>query len=134
MHVHPPRLRGPTAARRAAARAGDAGWPVWCGSAAVTGGGLWGGVAWAGTGGVRGATVGRAVWSGAGVPGELPGAGGRSRDLVGPPVGAEEGVVPVPLAESGLGHDVDRAALSGFTARTLVLGARAGKDPGAAAT
>ncbi len=121
VNVDPARLGGLTAARRVVDRAVDAGWQVWCGSSAVTGVG-------------RAAAVALASLSGASLPVEMPGAGGRGRDLVVPPVRSHDGVVPVPLAESGLGHDVDRAALSGFTARTLVLGARAGKDPGAATT
>lgn len=121
VNVDPTRMGGLTEARRAVDRAVDAGWQVWCGSSAVTGVG-------------RAATVALASLSGASLPVEMPRAGGRSRDLVVPPVRAHEGVVPVPLAESGLGHDVDRAALSGYTSRTLVLDARAAKDPGTAAT
>ena len=121
VNVDPARLGGLTAARRAVDRAVDAGWQVWCGSSAVTGVG-------------RAATVALASLSGATLPVEMPGAGGHGRGLVVPAVRAHDGVVPVPLAESGLGHDVDRAVLSGYTARTLVVGASAGRDPGTAAT
>ncbi|MEU3016673.1 MULTISPECIES: enolase C-terminal domain-like protein [unclassified Nocardiopsis] len=107
--VDPARLGGLTAARRAVDRAVDAGWQVWCGSSAVTGVG-------------RAATVALASLAGATLPVEVRGSGGRGRDLVVPPVRAHDGVVPVPLAESGLGHDVDRAALSGYTSRTVVVG------------
>lgn len=110
------RMGGLTAARRAVDRAVDAGWQVWCGSSAVTGVG-------------RAAAVALASLSGATLPVEMPGAGTRGRGLVVPPVRAHDGVVPVPLAESGLGHEVDRAGLSGYTARTLVLNSR---TPGAA--
>ncbi|GHC97254.1 o-succinylbenzoate synthase [Nocardiopsis terrae] len=121
VNVDPVRLGGLTAARRAVDRAVDAGWQVWCGSSALTGVG-------------RAATVALASLSGASLPVEMPGAGGRGRDLVVPPVRAHDGVVPVPLAESGLGHDVDRAALSGYTSRTVVLDTRTAGDPGPAAT
>ncbi|MGW5875585.1 enolase C-terminal domain-like protein [Nocardiopsis terrae] len=121
VNVDPVRLGGLTAARRAVDRAVDAGWQVWCGSSALTGVG-------------RAATVALASLSGASLPVEMPGAGGRGRDLVVPPVRAHDGVVPVPLAESGLGHDVDRAALSSYTSRTVVLDTRTAGDPGPAST
>ncbi|MBQ1082911.1 MULTISPECIES: enolase C-terminal domain-like protein [unclassified Nocardiopsis] len=114
VNVDPARLGGLTEARRAVDRAVDAGWGVWCGSSAVTGVG-------------RAATVALASLSGATLPVEMPSSSSRGRDLVIPPVRAHDGVVPVPLAESGLGHDVDRVALSGYTARTLVLDARSNR-------
>ncbi|MFD3687410.1 enolase C-terminal domain-like protein [Nocardiopsis sp. NPDC058631] len=104
------RLGGLTAARRAVDRAVDAGWQVWCGSSAVTGVG-------------RAAVVALASLAGATLPVEMPGAGSRSRDLVVPPVRAHDGVVPIPLAESGLGHGVDRAAVAERATRTLVVDA-----------
>ncbi|MBE3001381.1 O-succinylbenzoate synthase [Nocardiopsis sp. HNM0947] len=103
------RLGGLTPARRAVDRAVDAGWQVWCGSSATTGVG-------------RAATVALASLSGATLPVEMPPAGRRGRDVVSPPVRAHEGVVPVPLTESGLGHGIDRHVLEGRTAKSLVLG------------
>lgn len=105
------RLGGLTPARRAVDRAVDAGWQVWCGSSAATGVG-------------RAAVVALASLSGATLPVEMPGAGSRGRDLVIPPVRAHDGVVPVPLTESGLGHGVDRTMLPGRTSRRLVVDAR----------
>lgn len=102
------RLGGLTSARRVVDRAVDAGWRVWCGSSAVTGIG-------------RAATVALASLSGATLPVEMPAAGGRGRDLVLPPVRAHDGVVPIPLTESGLGHGVDRAAVAERTVRALVV-------------
>ncbi|GAB3707590.1 enolase C-terminal domain-like protein [Nocardiopsis oceani] len=119
VNVDPARVGGLTAARRAVDQAVDAGWQVWCGSSALTGVG-------------RAATVALASLSGATLPVEMPGAGTRGRDLVIPPVRAHDGVVPVPLAERGLGHDVDRSLLSGYTARTVVLESRTTRNPGAA--
>lgn len=110
VNVDPARMGGLTAARRAVDRAVDAGWRVWCGSSAATGVG-------------RAATVALASLSGASLPVEMPGAGSRGRDLVLPPVRAHDGVVPVPLTESGLGHTVDRAAVAERTARALVVDA-----------
>ncbi|WP_159940175.1 enolase C-terminal domain-like protein [Nocardiopsis sp. FR6] len=110
VNVDPVRLGGLTAARRAVDRAVDAGWQVWCGSSAVTGIG-------------RAATVALASLTGAALPVEMPGAGNRGRDLVLPPVRAHDGVVPVPLTESGLGHGVDRSAVAERTALALVVDA-----------
>jgi O-succinylbenzoate synthase len=110
VHVDPTRLGGLTAARRAVDRAVDAGWQVWCGSSAVTGVG-------------RAATVALASLSGATLPSEAPAAGSRGRDLVLPSVRAHEGVLPVPLTESGLGHGIDRTAVAGRTARSVVVDA-----------
>ncbi|WP_017569881.1 enolase C-terminal domain-like protein [Nocardiopsis halotolerans] len=110
LNVDPTRLGGLTAARRAVDRAVDAGWRVWCGSSATTGVG-------------RAATVALASLSGATLPVETPGAGHRGRDLVLPPVRAHDGLVPVPLTESGLGHGVDRGAVAARTARTVVVDA-----------
>lgn len=110
VNVDPARLGGLTEARRAVDRAVDAGWTVWCGSSARTGVG-------------RAATVALASLAGASLPVEVPGAGSRGRDLVAPPVRAHEGVVPVPLTESGLGHGVDRAAVADHTARAVVVDA-----------
>ncbi|GAA1443157.1 enolase C-terminal domain-like protein [Nocardiopsis tropica] len=110
VNVDPTRLGGLTSARRAVDRAVDAGWQVWCGSSATTGIG-------------RAAVVALASLTGAALPVEMPGAGNRSRDLVVPPVRAHDGVVPIPLAESGLGHGVDRAAVADRTARSLVVDA-----------
>ncbi|WP_304453959.1 enolase C-terminal domain-like protein [Nocardiopsis sp. YSL2] len=110
VNVDPARLGGLTEARRAVDRAVDAGWTVWCGSSSRTGVG-------------RAATVALASLAGASLPVEVPGAGSRGRDLVTPPVRAHEGVVPVPLTESGLGHGVDRAAVAGHTARAVVVDA-----------
>ncbi|MEE2035722.1 enolase C-terminal domain-like protein [Nocardiopsis sp. CT-R113] len=104
------RLGGLTAARRAVDLAVDAGWQVWCGSSAATGVG-------------RAAVVALASLAGVTLPVEMPGAGSRNRDLVVPPVRAHDGVVPIPLAESGLGHGVDRAAVAERAARTLVVDA-----------
>ncbi|MDT0327501.1 enolase C-terminal domain-like protein [Nocardiopsis lambiniae] len=104
------RLGGLTPARRAIDLAVDAGWRVWCGSSAVTGVG-------------RAATVALASLTGASLPVEMPGPGNRVRDLVTPPVRAHEGVVPIPLAESGLGHGVDRAAVAERTAEALLVNA-----------
>ncbi|WP_150242223.1 enolase C-terminal domain-like protein [Nocardiopsis quinghaiensis] len=109
------RLGGLTAARRAVDRAVDAGWQVWCGSSAVTGVG-------------RAAAVALGSLSGASLPVEMPGAGNRCRDLVLPPVRAHDGVVPVPLTESGLGHGVDRAAVAGRTARALLVDAEGTRE------
>lgn len=107
------RMGGLTPARRAADRAADAGWQVWCGSDAESGVG-------------RAAIVALASLTAVGLPTEMPGAGGRfSRDLVTPPVRAHEGIVPIPLAESGLGHDVDRRVLHALTAASVTLGPRA---------
>lgn len=108
VNVDPARLGGLTPARRAVDRAVDAGRQVWCGSSAATGVG-------------RAATVALASLSGATLPVEMPGAGRRGRDVVSPPVRAHDGVVPVPLTESGLGHGVDRQVLSGRTAKSVVL-------------
>lgn len=110
VNVDPARLGGLTAARRAVDRAVDAGWQVWCGSSAATGVG-------------RAAAVALASLAGVTLPVEMPSAGSRGRDLVVPPVRAHDGVVPIPLAESGLGHDVDRAAVAERAARTLVVDA-----------
>lgn len=102
------RLGGLTPARRAVDRAVDSGRQVWCGSSAATGVG-------------RAATVALASLSGVTLPVEMPGAGRHGRDVVSPPVRAHDGVVPVPLTESGLGHGVDRRALEGRTAESVVL-------------
>ncbi len=104
------RLGGLTPARRAVDRAVDAGWQVWCGSSAVTGIG-------------RAATVALASLAGASLPVEMPGAGVRGRDLTVPPVRAHDGVVPVPLAESGSGHEVDFAALAERVELSLLMDA-----------
>lgn len=117
VNVDPTRLGGLTAARRAVDMAVDADWPVWCGSSARTGVG-------------RAATVALASLAGATLPVEMPGAGSRGRDLVVPPVRAHDGVVPVPLTASGLGHEVDPTALRSFTARTLLLDAPRASGPG----
>ncbi|WP_028647132.1 enolase C-terminal domain-like protein [Nocardiopsis sp. CNT312] len=114
-HVDPARLGGLTAARRAVDRAADAGWRVWCGSSAVTGVG-------------RAATVALASLAGASLPVEAMPAGTRGRDLVVPAVRAHEGVLPVPLAESGLGHGVDRAALAERTARAVLVDADGARE------
>ena len=119
INVDPTRLGGLTAARRAVDMAVDAGWQAWCGSSARTGVG-------------RAATVALASLAGATLPVEMPGAGSRGRDLVVPPVRAHDGVVPVPLTVSGLGHEPDPAALPSFTARTLLLGSPRASDPDAA--
>lgn len=109
VNVDVSRLGGLTPARRAVDLAVDAGWQVWCGSSAATGVG-------------RAATVALAALSGASLPVEMPGAGNRGRDgLVAPPVRAHEGVVPIPLAESGLGHGVDRAAVAERTEEALLV-------------
>lgn len=108
VNVDTARLGGLTAARRAVDRAVDAGWQVWCGSSAATGVG-------------RAATVALASLSGATLPVEMPAAGSRGRDLVVPPVRAHDGVVPVPLTESGLGHGVDRAMVAARTQQALVM-------------
>ncbi|MBB6121922.1 enolase C-terminal domain-like protein [Nocardiopsis algeriensis] len=108
VNVDVSRLGGLTPARRAVDRAVDAGWQVWCGSSAATGVG-------------RAATVALASLSGASLPVEVPGAGNRGSDLAVPPVRAHDGVVPVPLAENGLGHGVDRTALAGHTAQALLV-------------
>ena len=118
VNVDPSRLGGLTAARRAVDMAVDAGWQVWCGSSARTGVG-------------RAATVALASLEGASLPVEMPRAGARGRDLVIPPVRAHDGVVPVPLTESGSGHELDMAVLPGVTARTLSLGSSQARDPGA---
>lgn len=102
------RLGGLTPARRAVDRAVDADRQVWCGSSAATGVG-------------RAATVALASLSGATLPVEMPGAGRHGRDVVSPPVRAHDGVVPVPLTESGLGHGIDRHVLDGRTAKSVVL-------------
>ncbi|MBR8740676.1 O-succinylbenzoate synthase [Nocardiopsis sp. MG754419] len=117
VNIDPSRLGGLTAARRAVDLAVDAGWQVWCGSSARTGVG-------------RAATVALASLAGATLPVEMPGAGARGRDLVVPPVRAHDGVVPVPLTESGLGHEPDPTALPGSTARTLLLDAPRTTGPG----
>lgn len=111
VNVDPSRLGGLTPARRAVDRAVDAGWQVWCGSSAVTGVG-------------RAAVVALASLEGATLPVEMPGAGNRGRGLVVPPVRAHDGVVPVPLTASGLGHGVDRTILAGHTSRRLVVDSR----------
>jgi o-succinylbenzoate synthase len=109
VNVDVSRLGGLTPARRAVDLAVDAGWKVWCGSSAATGVG-------------RAATVALASLAGASLPVEMPGAGHRGRDgLVEPPVRAHEGVVAIPLAESGLGHGVDRAAVAERTAEALLV-------------
>ncbi|CAL9416713.1 o-succinylbenzoate synthase [Nocardiopsis dassonvillei] len=109
VNVDVSRLGGLTPARRAVDLAVDAGWKVWCGSSAETGVG-------------RAATVALASLAGASLPVEMPGAGHRGRDgLVVPPVRAHEGVVPIPLTESGLGHGVDRAAVAERTAEALLV-------------
>ncbi|MFL1378529.1 MULTISPECIES: enolase C-terminal domain-like protein [unclassified Nocardiopsis] len=109
VNVDVSRLGGLTPARRAVDLAVDAGWKVWCGSSAATGVG-------------RAATVALASLAGASLPVEMPGAGNRGRDgLVAPPVRAHEGVVAIPLAESGLGHGVDRAAVAERTAEALLV-------------
>lgn len=111
VNVDPSRLGGLTPARRAVDRAVDAGWQVWCGSSAVTGVG-------------RAAVVALASLEGATLPVEMPGAGNRGRGLVVPAVRAHDGVVPVPLTDSGLGHSVDRTILAGNTSRRLVVDSR----------
>ncbi|WP_306368559.1 enolase C-terminal domain-like protein [Nocardiopsis sp. CC223A] len=111
VNVDVSRLGGLTPARRAVDLAVDAGWQVWCGSSAATGVG-------------RAATVALGSLTGASLPVEMPGAGHRGRDgLVVPPVRAHEGVVAIPLAESGLGHGVDRAAVAERTAEALLVDA-----------
>lgn len=110
VNVDPARLGGLTSARRAVDRAVDAGWRVWCGSSAATGVG-------------RAAAVALASLKGASLPVEMPGAGNRGRDLMVPPVRAHDGVVPVPLTRSGLGHEVDRAAVAERTAHALLVDA-----------
>lgn len=117
-NIDPAWLGGLTAARRAVDMAVDAGWRVWCGSSARTGVG-------------RAATVALASLEGASLPVEMPRAGARGRDLMIPPVRAHDGVVPVPLTGSGLGHELDSAALPGVTARTLLLGSPQVADPSA---
>lgn len=117
VNVDPARLGGLTAARRAVDMAVDARWQVWCGSSARTGVG-------------RAATVALASLAGANLPVEMPRAGARGRDLMTPPVRAHDGVVPVPLAGVGLGHELDSAALAGFTACTLLLGSAQAMNPG----
>ncbi|WP_116247875.1 enolase C-terminal domain-like protein [Nocardiopsis sp. FIRDI 009] len=114
-NVDPSRLGGLTSARRAVDRAVDAGWRVWCGSSAMTGVG-------------RAATVALASLTGATLPVEAPPAGTRGRDLVVPPVRAHDGVLPVPLAESGLGHGVDRSLVAARTARAFLVDADGARE------
>ncbi|MFB8763389.1 enolase C-terminal domain-like protein [Nocardiopsis alba] len=116
VHVDPSRLGGLTAARRAVDLAVDAGRKVWCGSSARTGVG-------------RAATVALASLAGVSLPVEMPRAGLRGRDLVLPPVRAHDGVVPVPLTESGSGHAPDPDLLPGWTARSVILGSRGTDAP-----
>lgn len=105
------RMGGLTQARRAHDRAADAGWQVWCGSAGESGLG-------------RAARVALASLRGVSLPSEMPGAGsryGRGRDLVVPAVRAHDGVVPVPLAEPGLGHGVDVETLQARAVESTTL-------------
>ncbi|PRX97162.1 enolase C-terminal domain-like protein [Allonocardiopsis opalescens] len=95
-----PLLGGLTAARRAHDRAVDAGWLVWCGGGREFGVG-------------RAANVALAGLPGVSLLNEPAGADrngtGEHGDIVEPPVRADDGVVAVPLAQPGLGHEVDEA-------------------------
>ena len=94
------------------------------GARLAAGGRVVGGGSAAVTGVGRAAVVALASLGGATLPVEMPGAGNRGRGVVVPPVRAHDGVVPVPLTESGLGHGVDRTVLAGHTSRRLVVDSR----------
>ncbi|MDA2811020.1 O-succinylbenzoate synthase [Nocardiopsis sp. RSe5-2] len=99
LNLSPSRLGGLTPARRAADRAADAGWDVWCEEERASGVG-------------RAAAVALASLSSVTFPSQMPGAGVRApRELVDPPVRAHDGIAPVPLAAPGLGHEVDTRVL-----------------------
>ncbi len=108
-------LGGLTPARRAHDRAADAGWQVWCGSDGESGVG-------------RAAIVALSALPGITLPSEMPGAGGRfTRDLVRPPVRAHDGVIPIPLTQPGLGHEIDEGAVRALTVKSTSLDGQRGR-------
>ncbi|PSK96414.1 O-succinylbenzoate synthase [Murinocardiopsis flavida] len=106
-------LGGLTNARRAHDRAVDAGWQVWCDPQGASDIG-------------RAAMVALASLPGVTLPSDVPGAGGRfARALTDPPVRTHEGVAPVPLTRSGIGHTVAED-----TVRSLAVEAESITDGG----
>ncbi|RCV52637.1 enolase C-terminal domain-like protein [Marinitenerispora sediminis] len=111
LNLRPARMGGLTPARRAHDRAVDAGWQVWCGADQETGIG-------------RAAHVALASLPGVTLPSETSGAGGWfTRDVVSPPVRSDDGVIPVPLTQPGLGHTVDERAVRALAVRSTRLSA-----------
>lgn len=105
------RIGGLTIARRAHDRARDAGWEVWCGSD--------------GEAGIGRATIAAlAALPGITLPSEMPGAGARrdkATGIVRPPVQAHDGVVAIPLAQPGIGHEVDTGAVAAMAVTAVTL-------------
>lgn len=100
---------GITAARRLHDRAHRHGWAVWCGGGAEFG------VA-------RAAGVALASLAACTLPSDVAGPGQPyARDVVAPAVRATEGMVPVPLTATGLGHDVDEDLVRRMAAATVRL-------------
>jgi len=100
---------GITAARRLHDRAHRHGWAVWCGGGAEFG------VA-------RVAGVALASLAACTLPSDVAGPGQPyARDVVAPAVRATDGMVPVPLTASGLGHDVDEDLVRRMAAETVRL-------------
>lgn len=100
---------GITAARRLHDRAHRHGWAVWCGGGAEFGVG-------------RVASVAMASLAACTLPSDVAGPGQPyARDVVAPAVRATDGMVPVPLAAPGLGHEVDEEMVRRMAAATVRL-------------
>lgn len=100
---------GITGARRLHDRAHRHGWAVWCGGGAEFG------VA-------RAASIAVASLSGCTLPSDVAGPGQPyTRDVITPPIRATDGMVAVPIAQSGLGHEVDEARVRKLADATLAL-------------
>jgi O-succinylbenzoate synthase len=100
---------GVTAARRLHDRAHRNGWAVWCGGGAEFG------VA-------RVAAVAVASLAACTLPSDVAGPGQPySRDIVDPAVRATDGMVPVPIAAPGLGHEVEEDMVRRMSAECVRL-------------
>ena len=100
---------GVTAARRLHDRAHRHGWAVWCGGGAEFGVG-------------RVASVALASLAACTLPSDVAGPGQPyARDIVDPAVRATDGMVPVPIAAPGLGHEVDEDLVRRMSAECVRL-------------
>ncbi|MQA94773.1 MAG: o-succinylbenzoate synthase [Streptosporangiales bacterium] len=109
LNIKVSRMGGLTAAKRAHDMAVAAGWEVWCGGMHEFGVG-------------RAANVAIASLPGFTLPSDVSGSDKYySRDVIDPPVRADDGMVAVPLAEPGLGHTVDEDFVRELSAETLKL-------------